>query len=83
MSGRINPFQRTPITPASYPSQSWPVAYVIEVLVKCKLDGEVMPITKALEHQKMHEQKGEQACFTIEGISTSRPKIEKNIIEFI
>jgi hypothetical protein len=37
-----------------------------EILVKCKLDGEVMPISIAIYHQRVHEQRGENACFTFE-----------------
>ncbi|MQL56510.1 hypothetical protein [Acidianus ambivalens] len=55
------------IMPASqFPTSEQPVVMVVDVMLRCKLDNQVMPASMALEHQQMHIKKGEDPCFVIE-----------------
>ncbi|ACP49876.1 hypothetical protein [Saccharolobus islandicus] len=47
-----------------------PTAYE-EIMLRCKTCNQIVSVSKALEHQLMHKNKGEEACFTVE---TSQPK---------
>ncbi|AKA72895.1 hypothetical protein SULI_02520 [Saccharolobus solfataricus] len=42
-----------------------------EVMLRCKACNQILPISKALNHQLMHKEKGEDACFIVE---MSKPK---------
>ncbi|ARM75287.1 hypothetical protein [Acidianus manzaensis] len=57
------------------PPSEQPVVVVVDVMLRCKLDNQVMPASTALEHQQMHINKGEDPCFIIES-SPLQPKKE-------
>lgn len=58
------------------PSTEQPLVVVVDVILRCKLDNEVMPASNALQHQQMHINRGEQPCFIIES-SPLQPKKEE------
>ncbi|QGA53209.1 hypothetical protein GFS03_00640 [Sulfolobus sp. E5-1-F] len=37
-----------------------------EIMLRCKLCNQIIPVSKALNHQLIHKEKGEEACFTVE-----------------
>ncbi|WP_338604418.1 hypothetical protein V6M85_06395 [Sulfolobus tengchongensis] len=51
---------------SAYPSE--------EIMLRCKLCNQVVPVSKALDHQLMHKDKGEDACFTVEANQLTRVK---------
>jgi len=67
----MEPKPQLPASNLSAPEGS--VVVVVDVMLRCKLDNEVMPASVALEHQQMHIKKGEEPCFIIES-SPIQPK---------
>ncbi|MBW9141626.1 MAG: hypothetical protein K1T65_08110 [Candidatus Aramenus sp.] len=55
-----------PRIPVSNLPPEGPEVVVVDVMLRCKLDNEVVPASMALQHQQMHEKKGEQPCFVVE-----------------
>ncbi len=65
------------ILPSSeFPEAEQPVVMVVDVMLRCKLDNQVMPASIALEHQQMHIKKGEEPCFIIETVPGKKKEEE-------
>lgn len=58
------------------PSSEQPIVVVVDVILRCKLDGQVMPASAALQHQQMHIDKGEEPCFIIESSPLQQKKAD-------
>lgn len=58
------------------PTSERQVVVVVEVMLRCKLDNQVMPASMAFQHQQMHIDKGEEPCFIIESSPVLQRKEE-------
>lgn len=65
-SGEIFPGLPQPIRAISYNDT--------EVMLRCKVCNQLLPVSKALEHQLMHKNKGEDACFIVEASNVVNKK---------
>ncbi|MEM3860359.1 MAG: hypothetical protein QW478_13350 [Candidatus Micrarchaeaceae archaeon] len=64
------------LSPSIFPGLPEPVRLInyneSEIMLRCRTCNQILPVSKALEHQLMHKNKGEDACFTVETVTSKR-----------